>query len=180
MQTDLLRTIQSATPRQTTDAVPPGDNADDTGATAPKRAAPAISSDFETFVRMLTTQLRNQDPLNPMQSTDFAVQLATFAGVEQQTQTNTLLRDLNGAFGVGSIGALAGWIGMEARMSGPLHFTGTSLELFADPAPGADRNVLIVSDSEGREVGRSDVRVEGGRFVWSGQTSAGQALPGGV
>ena len=40
--------------------------------------------DFETFLKMLTTQIRNQDPLNPMEGSEFAVQLATFSGVEQQ------------------------------------------------------------------------------------------------
>jgi flagellar basal-body rod modification protein FlgD len=180
MQTEMARNLQPPTQRQTAAEQPAGDSATETTAAEPRRSGPAISSDFETFVRMLTTQLRNQDPLSPMQSTDFAVQLATFAGVEQQTQTNTLLRDLGGAFGVGSIGALAGWIGMEARTSGPMHFAGAPLELFAQPSAGADRNVLVVSDREGREIGRSEVRVEDGRFVWSGQTGTGQVLPGGV
>ena len=43
---------------------------------------------------MLTTQIKNQDPLNPMEGTEFAVQLATFSGVEQQVQTNQLLARL--------------------------------------------------------------------------------------
>ena len=42
----------------------------------------AISSDFETFLKMLTAQMENQDPLNPLDSQDFATQLATFSGVE--------------------------------------------------------------------------------------------------
>ena len=53
-----------------------------------------ISSDFETFLKMLTTQLQNQDPLDPVKSEDFAVQLATFSGVEQQVLTNDLLESL--------------------------------------------------------------------------------------
>ena len=61
-------------------------------AAAPQGAEkPKISSDFETFLRMLTVQMQNQDPLNPIQSSDFAVQLATFSGVEQQVRTNDLL-----------------------------------------------------------------------------------------
>ena len=40
-------------------------------------ASSAITSDFETFIRMLTVQMENQDPLNPMESTEFATQLAT-------------------------------------------------------------------------------------------------------
>ncbi|MEY5038566.1 MAG: flagellar basal body rod modification protein, partial [Pseudomonadota bacterium] len=46
-----------------------------------------ISSDFDTFLKMLTAQMQNQDPLNPMDSTDYATQLATFSGVEQQART---------------------------------------------------------------------------------------------
>ena len=48
----------------------------------------ALSSDFETFLKMLTVQMENQDPLNPVDSADFAVQLATFSSVEQQVLTN--------------------------------------------------------------------------------------------
>ena len=37
-----------------------------------------ISADFETFLKMLTVQMQNQDPLNPVDSSDYATQLATF------------------------------------------------------------------------------------------------------
>ena len=57
-------------------------------------ARSALASDFDTFLRMLTTQMQNQDPLNPIDSTDYATQLATFSGVEQQVRTNSLLADL--------------------------------------------------------------------------------------
>lgn len=40
-----------------------------------------LTADFETFLHLLTTQMQNQDPLNPMESTEFATQLATFSGV---------------------------------------------------------------------------------------------------
>lgn len=52
------------------------------------------ANQFEVFLKMLTTQIKNQDPLNPMENTEFAVQLATFTGVEQQVQTNLLLTQL--------------------------------------------------------------------------------------
>lgn len=39
-----------------------------------------IGSDFDTFLKLLTTQMKNQDPLNPINSTDYATQLATFSG----------------------------------------------------------------------------------------------------
>ena len=57
-------------------------------------AAPGSGTDFDTFLKMLTSQLKNQNPLNPMEGTEFAVQLATFSGVEQQAQTNKLLAQM--------------------------------------------------------------------------------------
>lgn len=53
-----------------------------------------IISDFDTFLRMLTVQMQNQDPLNPVDSTDYATQLATFSQVEQAVLTNDLLKSL--------------------------------------------------------------------------------------
>jgi len=71
--------------------------------------APAILNDFNTFVTMLTVQIKNQDPLNPMESSEFAVQLATFAGVEQQVRTNDLLREIATVkSGLGEAGSLIG------------------------------------------------------------------------
>lgn len=65
----------------------------------------ALSSDFETFLKMLTTQMENQDPLNPVDSAEFAMQLATFSGVEQQIRTNDILADMVG--GAWRVGAFA-------------------------------------------------------------------------
>ena len=53
-----------------------------------------ISSDFKTFLNMLTVQMKNQDPLDPIKSEDYAVQLATFSGVEQQVKTNDLISQM--------------------------------------------------------------------------------------
>jgi flagellar basal-body rod modification protein FlgD len=57
-----------------------------------------ITADFQTFLQLLTTQLKNQDPLNPMESTEYATQLATFSGVEQQVRTNELLESLSSGY----------------------------------------------------------------------------------
>lgn len=58
------------------------------------KKAGLTEGDFTTFLTMLATQIKNQDPLNPMDGADFAVQLATFSGVEQQVQTNMLLQKI--------------------------------------------------------------------------------------
>ncbi len=53
-----------------------------------------LASNFQTFLSLLTTQLRNQDPLSPVDSNEFTAQLTQMAGVEQQLLTNDLLTSL--------------------------------------------------------------------------------------
>lgn len=49
-------------------------------------------TDFNTFLRMLTVQMQNQDPLNPIDSTDYAVQLATFSGSNSRRKPISCLK----------------------------------------------------------------------------------------
>ena len=54
----------------------------------------SLVSNFETFLQLLTAQLKNQDPLSPVDSNQFTAQLTQMAGVEQQLLTNDLLTSL--------------------------------------------------------------------------------------
>lgn len=139
--------------------------------------AGVISSDFETFLKMLTTQMENQDPLNPMESSDFAVQLATFSGVEQQVLSNDLLKDLGSQMGVMNLSQLSGWVGMEARTSAPVHFSGDPVTLFPDVPPLADKATLVVRDGFGREVNRQSLTMGAEDFIWNGKDASGTTLP---
>lgn len=134
----------------------------------------AISSDFETFLVMLTAQMENQDPLNPLDSQDFATQLATFSGVEQQVKTNDLLSALNTQLVASSLGDMASWVGMEARMAAPAFFSGSPIEIVANPPSFADLTELIVSDASGSEVQRIGIPVSDEPFDWTGVASNGQ------
>lgn len=138
-----------------------------------------ISSDFETFLKMLTTQMENQDPLNPVDSSDFAVQLATFSGVEQQVRTNDLLSALGDQMGAGGMAQFASWVGMEARVSAPASFSGQPVTVIPHPDKTADRAQLVALDSSGAEVQRFDISVSDDPFTWSGMTSGGIPLPDG-
>lgn len=53
--------------------------------------AAATSVDYDTFLKLLVAQLQNQDPTNPMDSTEYLSQLASFSQVEQQITTNSKL-----------------------------------------------------------------------------------------
>jgi flagellar basal-body rod modification protein FlgD len=142
--------------------------------------ATALSSDFETFLLMLTTQMENQDPLNPIESQDFAVQLATFSGVEQQVRTNQLLESLAAGIGMSGISQLAGWVGMEARVSAPAFFDGTPITLAPSPDPASDAATLVVRDQFDRIVSREPMPLGADTIDWAGVGSDGSPLPPGI
>lgn len=153
---------------------------DPPAAAATSTADEVIGSDFETFLRMLTTQMQNQDPLNPIESSDFAVQLATFSGVEQQVLTNDLLRELGASGALSGLAEFAPWVGMEALASGPVGFEGSPVDLDLDIPLGAQRAELVVLSASGNEVDRRVVTGETGTYRWDGERRTGTTLPDGT
>lgn len=137
------------------------------------------SSDYDTFLKMLTTQMQNQDPLNPIDSADYAVQLATFSGVEQQTKTNELLETLSSRFDLLGMSELAGWVGNEARADVPVQFSGAPVTIAPEPDSTADRAVLVVRNAAGTVVSRDDLVLPARSFDWQGTDMTGAALPAG-
>lgn len=149
-------------------------------ATAPPAAAPKITPDFNTFLRMLTVQMQNQDPLNPIDSADYAMQLATFSGVEQQVRTNQLLADMQGKFNQLGMAEMASWIGKEARSPAPVRYEGAPVILSPNPAVGANRAVLVVKDAQGTLVSREEIPLSAAPYQWLGAGIDGNPLPAGT
>ncbi|MEM9754620.1 MAG: flagellar hook capping FlgD N-terminal domain-containing protein [Pseudomonadota bacterium] len=152
-------------------------------AAAPSQADEAsslITADFQAFLQLLTTQMENQDPLNPLSSDELATQLATFSGVEQQVRTNQLLEDLATGFQLSSIGDLAGWIGLDARAAMPVYYDGAPVTFSLDPPSFADQVQLVVTDENGFEVRRIQVPVSDEPMQFLGQDGNGTDLPAGV
>lgn len=155
----------------------------DTTATSNSQGSPksrTVGSDFDTFLKLLTTQMKNQDPLNPIDSTDYATQLATFSGVEQQTRTNQLLESLGGQMSLMGMSQLAAWVGQEARTDAAVWMDGDPVTVQAETRAGADRAVLVVKDGQGKVVARDEIDPAGGEFQWIGTDITGAALPEGV
>lgn len=139
-----------------------------------------LTSDFETFVKMLTAQATNQDPLEPLDSTEYAAQLAQFSMVEQQTKSNTLLEGLQSQLGLANMAALSGWVGMEARGVAPGYFDGSgAITIAPNPAAAADSVTLVVQDSNGNEVQRVSLPVSAEPYQWNGLDDEGQPFEAG-
>ena len=161
-------------------SVPSGTNASiNPPAVQDAQSASALSSDFETFLRMLTVQLQNQDPLNPVEASDYAVQLATFSGVEQQVKTNNLLETLGDQLQMSSLSQFAGWVGMEARFSGAVAFDGSPVQVVAETSATADAANLVVKDRNDTIVQVLPIQPPGGEYSWAGTDSDGQPFASG-
>lgn len=154
-----------------------------TASFAPVTSAAKQNNDknYDTFLRMMTTQIKNQDPLNPMSADQLAVQLATFSGVEQQTKTNDLLTQMISQSSLGEMSKMVGWVGKEARLAAPAYFDGSNpVTISPNPALDADKAVLVVKDQSGAEVSRTQLPVGSADYQWQGLDSSGTPLPKGV
>lgn len=150
------------------------------------QAAPAaaqgtsLSTDFETFLKMLTAQARYQDPMEPLDSAEYASQLAQFSSVEQSVRTNELLEQIALQSGVTDLSGAAMWIGKEVMTQVPQEFLGDPLTIYTDvPNDGATSADMVVYDTTGVEIQRIEIDPEGDTLYWAGVSSTGDAFENG-
>lgn len=142
-----------------------------------------LAEDFTDFLTLLTTQLQHQDPLAPMDTTEFTNQLVAFTGVEQQINTNQKLDNLV-QLQLGSIASVAlGFVGLDASyLSNEMNWDGSS-PVTVTYAFGSEvsSNKINILDEDGKVVFSADGATSSGKneFVWNGLKSNGQpAEPG--
>ncbi|MBU1378670.1 MAG: flagellar hook assembly protein FlgD [Alphaproteobacteria bacterium] len=142
-----------------------------------------LAENFDTFLSLLTTQLKNQDPLAPMDSTQFTQQLVQMTGVEQQLLTNDLLGKLVSNTGTG-VSTAVSLIGKEVRadtniaaLKGGKAEWGYSLDRAASDVK------LEILDSKGRVVrtiAPTDNKIGEHKLTWDGKGAGGTDLPDGT
>lgn len=143
-----------------------------------------LADDFSDFLRLLTTQLQNQDPLSPMDSTEFTNQLVQFSQVEQQINSNQKLDSLL-ALQLSSISSVAlGYVGMDiSYVSSEMNYDGTEpVKINYALSKEAVTAKVNIYDEEGELVYSSDAPKDTGtnNFTWNGTTTAGQPVPAGT
>jgi flagellar basal-body rod modification protein FlgD len=111
----------------------------------------ALADNFDTFLTILTAQIQNQDPLEPMDSSKFTEQLVQFSGVEQQIKANTQLEALLAATHSSAGAALSGYLGQQAEIdTAGAQFNGESITWrFALPSDAA-KATITVTDASGK------------------------------
>lgn len=139
-----------------------------------------LAGDFETFLKLLTSQMRNQDPLKPMDSTEFVAQLANFSGVEQQVRSNDRLDQIYTLLAGGNAEGMASWIGREVRAPGKAEFAGNPVDVGITPVADADRTLLVIRNDFDQIVARRSLDAADGRMSWDGRNASGAELPHGT
>ncbi len=143
-----------------------------------------LTEDFDDFLSLLTLQLQNQDPLSPMDSTEFTNQLVAFAGVEQQINSNEKLDSLV-SFGLANVNTqILSYVGLKANYQ--------STELYYDGARPVDISYVVdgtaveadirIINEDGDVVRIIEGEAGAGRkdFVWDGLKDNGQPADSGT
>ena len=156
-----------------------------TGSTGSSTAAASdakLKDDLNKFLNLLVTQLKHQDPLDPMDATEFTSQLVQFASVEQQIHQNANLEKLISLQQGSQISSLVNYIGMNIETTGqkmPLA-DGAAKFTYALESNAA-KNTLNIVNSAGVSVYSSDVDITSGKhaFNWDGKNKSGVQQPDG-
>ena len=142
-----------------------------------------LAGNFDTFLTLLTTQLKNQDPLSPMDSSQFTQQLVQFSQVEQSINANQNLESLisltkarAGSDAVGFLGKTITITDGSAGLKSGQALWGYSL------ASDSAATRLTITDSKGHTVYTGAGNTASGlhAFNWDGKDNAGNVLPDGT
>lgn len=142
-----------------------------------------LNADFNLFLQLLTTQMQNQDPLDPMDTSEYTQQLVQYSQVEQEMQQSTTLNNILASLSSQGMTQASSFIGREARFDTDVAgLKGDSPATWTYASTGAKPATLqaTIKDTNGRTVATVDLDpASDGRFTWDGKLSDGsQAADG--
>jgi flagellar basal-body rod modification protein FlgD len=160
-----------------------------TSSTSTAQAASAVGSqqmagNFDTFLTLLTTQLQNQDPLSPMDTSQFTSQLVEFASVEQQINMNTNLQSLlamqqtsNSLQALQLVGANVTIDSSTTTLSEATKSPATWN--FSSPSPATGTVTITSSTGQVAFTGTTSLSAGNQNYTWDGKGNNGVTWPDG-
>lgn len=139
-------------------------------------ATATLTADMETFLQLLTVQLKNQDPTDPMDPNEFTSQLVQFSQIEQQIQQTAKLEEILAALTSGNASDALAYVGSEVQALGDTTYLEDGVASWSYGVPdGASSVTLNVYDSSGDLVYTTTGDASSGRhdFDWDGSNSDG-------
>jgi flagellar basal-body rod modification protein FlgD len=140
-----------------------------------------IASNFTTFLHLLTTQLKNQDPLSPMDTNQFTQQLVEFAGVEQQMKTNDTLSTLVSLQQSAQTTQALQLVGATVVVNGSTAQLANNQATWSLNATQPATATITITSSTGQTAYSGTTAVNAGTqsFTWNGQGNDGTIWPAG-
>ena len=138
--------------------------------------AQTIAGNFTQFLTLLTTQLKNQNPLDPMDTNQFTQQLVQFAGVEQQLKTNDRLDSILTSSKASAVSQASSFVGQTVTSDGKTATLEDGKATWTlNPARAAKTALVTISDAKGNIVATKSKSLTAGPqgFTWDGRNSAG-------
>ncbi len=146
-------------------------------------AAGQLAETFDTFILLLTTQLQNQDPLDPMDSSQFTSQLAQFAGVEQSINTNKKLDQLIALQTSNMLNGAVSYVGRTVEViSDQLALKDETATISYGIDTNAAKTTINIVTEDGQTVRVINGETDEGRheLVWDGRDALGNPMPDGI
>lgn len=154
------------------------------GTSAATNSAQNLAQNFDTFLTLLTTQLQNQDPLEPMSSQEFTQQLVQFSSVEQSIATNKNLESLLSLSRSTIATNAVSYLGHDATALSASNGLKDGNAQWSYVLDQDVKNVtLTITDAAGKLVfvaGDQPVSTGEHNFTWDGKDNSGKALPDGI
>src|ERR1700712_5353090 len=177
-----MTTASGVAPQVVSGTTPlPTTKTDSSGATLSTTADTTLAGNFQTFLTLLTTQLQNQNPLDPLDTNQFTQQLVQFAGVEQQLKSNDQLKSLIDIEKSAQATQALIYVGNTVAVDGSTQqFDGSAtwnLKAAKDTAA-----TITITNATGQTVysGNFQLNEGNGSFVWDGKGNDGAQWPAGA
>jgi flagellar basal-body rod modification protein FlgD len=178
-----MTTASGVAPQVVSGTTPlPTTKTDSSGATLSTTADTTLAGNFQTFLTLLTTQLQNQNPLDPLDTNQFTQQLVQFAGVEQQLKTNDQLTSLVSLQQTAQSTQALGFVGKTAVVDGSTTNLVNSAASWNLSVPTNSNVAVTIANSTGQNVFSGTYPVTAGdnqAFAWDGKGNDGTQWPDG-
>ena len=144
-------------------------------------ASQQIAGNFQSFLQLLTTQLQNQNPLDPLDTNQFTQQLVEFAGVQEQLNTNDSLSTLVSLQQTTAATQALDFVGKTAIVSGSTATMTNSQAVWELNVPVNANVNITITNSSGQTVYSTVAPANAGQqaFGWNGQGNDGTQWPDG-
>jgi flagellar basal-body rod modification protein FlgD len=158
-------------------------------ATTPSSSTPAaaasdgamIANNFQTFLQLLTTQLKNQNPMDPLDTNQFTQQLVQFAQVEQQMKSNSQLEALLNLEKAAQATVALAYVGQTVVVDGSTTALDANGATWSMTLAKPSTTKVVITDSTGQTAYTGTFAMQTGtqNFTWDGKGNDGRTWPAG-